>query len=115
MSWLPGWHSDEKPWDNQQKERGFLITYTKYKASGCHICPLCEACYKQKGNRIATMAVIPAMDSHLDIFKDGSPCWRTRVPSLTSALTLNSSKTPFKETVSGGKDSAGYQVSALDI
>jgi transposase len=35
-----------------KKERGFLKTYTKYKASGCRNCPLREACHKQKGNRI---------------------------------------------------------------
>jgi transposase len=34
------------------KERGFLKTYTKYKASGCKHCPLREACHKQKGNRV---------------------------------------------------------------
>jgi transposase len=35
-----------------KKERGFLKTYTKYKASGCRNCPLREACHKQKGNRV---------------------------------------------------------------
>jgi transposase len=35
-----------------KKERGFLKTYTKYKASGCRNCPLRDACHKQKGNRI---------------------------------------------------------------
>jgi transposase len=35
-----------------KKERGFLKTYTVYKASGCRHCPLREACHKQKGNRV---------------------------------------------------------------
>ncbi len=35
-----------------KRERGFLKTYTKYKASGCRNCPLREACHKQKGNRV---------------------------------------------------------------
>jgi len=35
-----------------KRERGFLKTYTLYKASGCRNCPLREACHKQKGNRI---------------------------------------------------------------
>ena len=33
-------------------EHGFLKTYTMYKASGCHNCPLRDACHNQKGNRI---------------------------------------------------------------
>jgi len=33
-------------------ERGFLKTYTVYKASGCRNCPLREACHTQKGNRV---------------------------------------------------------------
>jgi transposase len=36
----------------KQKERGFIKTYTYYKAKGCSNCPLKEACHKQKGNRI---------------------------------------------------------------
>jgi len=35
-----------------KKERGFLKTYTLYKASGCRDCPLRQACHKQKGNRV---------------------------------------------------------------
>jgi len=35
-----------------KKERGFLKTYTLYKASGCRNCPLREVCHKQKGNRV---------------------------------------------------------------
>lgn len=35
-----------------RKERGFLKTYTHYKASGCRGCPLREACHTQKGNRV---------------------------------------------------------------
>lgn len=35
-----------------KKERGFLKTYTKYKASGCRNCPLRGACHNQKGNRV---------------------------------------------------------------
>jgi transposase len=34
------------------RQRGFLKTYTVYKASGCRHCPLREACHKQKGNRV---------------------------------------------------------------
>lgn len=36
----------------KKKERGFVKTYTVYKASGCRHCPLREACHKQKGNRV---------------------------------------------------------------
>jgi transposase len=36
----------------KRKERGFLKTYTKYKATGCRDCPLRSACHKQKGNRV---------------------------------------------------------------
>jgi hypothetical protein len=36
----------------KQKERGFIKTYTFYKAKGCSNCPLKKACHKQKGNRI---------------------------------------------------------------
>ena len=36
----------------QKKERGYLKTYTKYKATGCRDCPLREVCHKQKGNRV---------------------------------------------------------------
>jgi len=36
----------------KKMERGFLKTYTMYKASGCRNCPLRDACHKQKGNRI---------------------------------------------------------------
>jgi transposase len=34
------------------KERGFLKTYSRYKAMGCRNCPLRDACHKQKGNRV---------------------------------------------------------------
>lgn len=36
----------------RKMERGFLKTYTKYKASGCRNCPLRDACHNQKGNRV---------------------------------------------------------------
>jgi len=36
----------------KKMERGFLKTYTMYKASGCRNCPLRDACHNQKGNRI---------------------------------------------------------------
>lgn len=42
----------KKAGEYKKRERGFLKTYTVYKASGCRHCPLREACHKQKGNRI---------------------------------------------------------------
>ena len=36
----------------KKMERGFLKTYTMYKASGCRNCPLRDACHNQTGNRI---------------------------------------------------------------
>lgn len=35
-----------------KRERGYLKTYTAYKARGCKNCPLQEACHKQKDNRV---------------------------------------------------------------
>jgi transposase len=42
----------KKAGEYKKKEKGFLKTYTAYKASGCRQCPLREACHKQKGNRV---------------------------------------------------------------
>jgi transposase len=38
--------------ESTEKTSGITTTYTHYKASGCHHCPLKQQCHKQKGNRI---------------------------------------------------------------